>query len=480
MHDDINPRTRAIGALAEMFFEQVSSATDLYEFERHVIELGHDCMAKAMGLALETLDDQLLARKPRDLKAHDIRHRTLATEFGDVGFDIRRYRDRAGRDVYLLADALDISYGSRVSPSAAEFLIEAGAMLSYAKSTALLARNGSTVRPTTVMRCLREAGRLCAEEDEHAAASLYRDGVIPEGAEKCEELCAEADGTYFSTQRCPEGTPARLELKALVAYSGKETRGGKVARRGCVHHALVGSPAEIWTQGVCAIGGKYDLSAVKRVHLGADGERWCREGGRYFPFAHTTYHLDPFHVNHAIMGCVPDTDMAWNVIDVLNDGDKAEAIALLKSCRDFGLTKGNRVDDIIKYIEGNLDHIAVDGPSLGTMESENQHLYGSRMDCWPCAWSLQGASDMGRIISRRASKREIPRMTRERSMGKKRCGKRKRKEMLFYESQGSPGGKVPKSVGRGYLPPHQVDTRRMNSGKRYALLEGMAILDRGI
>lgn len=480
MREDTNPRARAIGALAEIFFELACNSADLDSLEKDAIRFGHECMAGAFALALESLDAKLLAEKHASLRAHDVRRRTLATEIGDVTFSIRRYRDGFGCDVYLLADALDIPYGTRVSPGATSFLIGAAAHLSYAKAASLLARNGSRVRPTTVMRCMRDAGLLCAEQDERNARALYVDGVVPDAETAAEEICIEADGTYFSTQRCPAGTPKRMEVKAVVGYEGKEVRAGKARRRGCVHHALVGKPEEIWSQSSAAIAEKYDLARIERVHLGADGERWCRDAGSYFPFAKTIFYLDPFHVNRAIMSCFRDSRMAWNVIDVLNDGGKNEAMALLRACEEYGVASARRTSKVIAYLEGNIDHIALDGPSLGTMESENQHLYGSRMDCWPCAWSIRGASDMARIISRRESGRPMPRMTRERSSGNRRRERRERRELAFCEQQGLPAASVLKSVGKGYLPPHQADTRKMNPGKAYALYKGMANLDRGI
>lgn len=480
MADDTNPRARAIAALAEMFFEKARAATSFSKLESEVTDLGHGCMTEALGLALEALDAHLLARKPSDLHVHDIRQRNLATEMGDVRFSIRRYRDRFGCDVYLLADALDIAYGVRVSPGAMEFLVEAAAHVSYAKAARLLARHGSSIRPQTVMECMRKAGRLCAEEDEAAATSLYRDGVVPEAEHVEEELCMEADGTYFRVQGAPDDAPKRLEVKAMVAYAGKEVRGGKVRRRTCAHHALVGTPSELWSEGVAsAVGRKYDLSKVRHVHLGGDGERWCRDAERYLPKAAITFHLDPWHVNHAVMSCFADAKMAWNVLEVMNDGDKGEAIALLRACLDAGLARERQARTVISYLEGNIDHIALEGPSLGTMESENQHLYGVRMDSFPCAWSVQGASDMARIISRRESGIPVPRYTRERSRGKHRRAKREEKELSLYERQAG-SGKVLKSVGSGYLPPHQVDTRKMDPGKAYALRKGMANLDRGI
>lgn len=413
MEDSTNPRTQAVAALAELFFESACRSADLAQLESSAIDIGHGCMAEALGLALEALDARLLARKPEGISVHDVRPRTLATEIGDVGFSLRRYRDRFGEDVYLLADALDIPYGCRISPGAQEFLVQSASLVSYAKAAKLLARHGSS-------------------------------------------------------------------MKAMCAYAGKEARSGKVRRLGTVHHALVGRAGELWSEGVAAVGKRYDLAKIERVHLGADGEKWCRDAGRFLPNAEVTFHLDPFHVNHAIMGCFADAKLAWSVIDALSDGDTAGAVCLLGACADLGIARKSRTDAVVAYLEGNAEAIAVEGPSLGTMESENQHLYGARMDAFPCAWSLTGASDMARIISRRESKTPLPKMGREASRGERRRARRDRKELSFCSEQGLAAGKVLESSGSGYLPPHQADTRRMDPGKAYALRKGMAILDRGI
>lgn len=56
---------------------------------------------------------------------------------------------------------------------------------------------------------------------------------------------------------------------------------------------------------------------------------------------------------------------------------------------------------------------------------------------------------------------------------------REGKELHFYGKQGGTG-EVVESVGPGYFPPHQMDTRKMIPGKAYALYKAMANLDRGI
>ena len=83
---------------------------------------------------------------------------------------------------------------------------------------------------------------------------------------------------------------------------------------------------------------------------------------------------------------------------MLNDGDKTEAIALLRACLDLGIAHPSRIEQVIRYLEGNIDSIAVEGPSLGTMESENQHLYGARMDRGKAYALHKGMVDMDRGI----------------------------------------------------------------------------------
>lgn len=471
-NDTAPAELRARVALAELFAEALPPAPEaatFESFEDEAIRIGHEAVADAMAMALERFDAALVASLPEGWRAHDRRRRALATRAGDVSFRWTRVRDPRGFTEIPLAEALDLPHGRRVSPGAAAFLVEAGAEVSYAKAARLLERaGGSRVSPTAVMRALREAGELCAEEDEAAARGLYEDGVLPGGQQEAAELCLEADGTWFSVQKPGKGAPKRLEVKAVVAYSGKEARSGKVRRSGAVRHAMVGSPSELMPQAVAAIGSRYDLSKVRRVHVGADGEPWCIGAGAWFPKAEAVAHLDPFHVNRAVLSCFSDPKAGWRVLDMVADGDVEEACRLMEACAELGEARPKRTAQVASYLRGNASAIAVEGPSLGTMESENQHLYGARMDSFPCAWSVAGASAMARIRSRRASGREIPRMTRERSETPRRRARRNRREMRWLESQGMAAGQVVESVGKGWEPPHRASVSGLSAEIRFA------------
>ena len=397
------------------------------------------------------------------------------SEIGDLAFSYRRARDRCGNTVVPLADFLDLPWCARVTPGARSFLVEAGADVSYQKAANLMARHGSRVSATTVMNSLRTAGALCAEEDAALAEDLFANGVTPPGEIESEQVLVEADGTWVSLQGVAEGEPDRVEIKALVAYGSKEKAGKKTRRTDCVHHGCVGSPDAFWTQGIAAIGTKFDLSKVEVCHMGTDGEGWCKRGTEFFPAkVRSTGHLDPFHVNRAVLSCFDKENArgAWHVLDVLNDGDREEACLLLVAMRDFGIAREKRAGEVVGYLRNNIDLVAVEGPSLGTMESENQHLYGSRMDSVPCAWSRPGASAMARVISRKSSKRAIPSLTRSRSLTPRRA---KQRERRILSALAGGAGKVVECVGSGYLPPHRASLVGKSAEVRYAagIDEGM-------
>ena len=71
----------------------------------------------------------------------------------------------------------------------------------------------------------------------------------------------------------------------MLFRSGKVAEGRKVRRVAPFHHAVVGTAGELWSQGVAAMGSRWDLSRLERVHLGGDGEPWCSALGAWLPRA---------------------------------------------------------------------------------------------------------------------------------------------------------------------------------------------------
>jgi len=471
MNSTTDARATAEECLAELFLQEITSADGITfeDFEFNAIEAGNSIMAAAMGRAIEKYDDILCSDLPAGWKVHDKVAKTLPSEVGDLRYRFRRVRDGNGVEHVPYAEALDFPHGARISPGARSFLVEAGAEVSYEGASRLLARHGSTVSKTTVMNSMRRVGELCAEEDAGLARSLLADGELPGGEVESEQVLVEADGTWVRLQGVKEGEPERVEVKALVAYSAKEAVGKKVRRVDCVHHGCVASPDSFWAQGVAAVGTRFDLGKVGRCRLATDGEGWCKRGVEFFPSrVETSGQLDVWHVDHAVMSCFAKDGMegAWKVLGALWDGDKEQACCLLEAMAAEGLAREKQAARVVGYLRNNIDLIDPDGPSMGTMESENQHVYGARMDSVPCAWSRPGADAMARIRSRRFSRRDLPRITRANSVTPGRARRREERVASLLYPKGA--GKMVESTGSGYLPPHQASVADMSAEVRYA------------
>lgn len=121
------------------------------------------------------------------------------------------------------------------------------------------------------------------------------------------------------------------------------------------------------------------------------------------------------------------------------------------------------------------EFIGAAGPSLGATEFGSQHIYGVRMGSVPCAWSIEGSSDMARILSRGVSGGRVPHLARVGSMSPEKRDAREATILRKLEQGGA--GRVVESVGEGYLPLYQVDTSRIEARKAYALYRAVTKMD---
>ncbi|MCH3942557.1 MAG: UPF0236 family protein [Atopobiaceae bacterium] len=417
----------------------------------------------AYARALEALDDELCRSLPAGTRIRDRRRRTMGTRLGDVTFVRRTCIDSFGNTVVPVDDAIDLPERARVSPALEAEVVWLAAETSYRLASETLARSGaSALSAATVEWCVHRAGRACRDEDERLAESLFVDGVRPDGKEEADLLCVESDGTMVNLQH--EGDAKRCEIKAMVAYAGKVGGTGpkdrKVRRIRPVSFGCVGTARQMWAQGVAAVGSVYDITKVRTVHSGFDGAGWCEGDVTFLGFAEDVVgHLDPFHVNRAVARCF-DADHAEQRSRALSEvyhGDARACADLLGSLAAEGSARPSVVAAVAPYLRAHASCIGVAGPSLGTMEPENQHVYQSRLSGVPCAWTRRGADSMARIRSRQASGRVVPRLSRAtRITPKARSRREERIERALCH--GPVASQVVSSEGRGWEYPTQAST----------------------
>jgi len=454
----------AVAALSQAFVEILGEGCASFaEFEDRALSLARRSAAEAMSRALEERDRALVASRPAETRVHSRRGRTLATMTGDVRFVRTVLLDRAGNTAYPLDEELGLPMGDRVSPSARDFLVTCGADVPFARTARLMeAAGGSRVSATTVMRSVRRAGEAVAAAERKAARDLFSDGVAPEADGVAAHVLVEADGTYVTIR----GRKAKGEVKAMVAYAGKEeSPGGRVSRVDPVRLGCVGvSPGEFWREAVAQVGTRFDLARVERVSLGTDGEAQYVNGISAMSFApESDGHIDPFHVDRAVARCAPrDGRLGPALVRLLEDVGPGFCAHAMRLMGGEGLLNGGW-EGVAEYLERHEAEIG-GGPSMGTMEAEQQHTYKVRMASFPCAWSVAGADAMARVRSWLSSGRELPRRGRDESLSpRRRAGRDARVAALLDPT---PSRRV-SSEGKGWEYPVTASVEGLRGGIRY-------------
>ena len=454
----------AVLALSQAFSDMLSvGCASFAEFEEKALELARRSAAEAMSRALEEFDRELVAARPSGSRVHSRRTRALATMTGDVRFARTVLLDAAGSTLYPLDEALGLPMGDRVSPAMREFLVVCGADVPFERTSELARLGGaSKVSATTVMRSLRHAGERIAETEREAARALFSDGVAPEADRVASHVLVEADGTYVTMR----GGGPKAEVKAMVAYAGKETDGGgRVSRVDPVRLGCVGvSPGEFWREAVAQVGSRFDLGKVERVSLGTDGEAQYVNGIAAMSFApEADGHIDPFHVDRAVARCAPrDSKLGWALLQFLEAGGPEACAGAMGMLGAEGLLNDGW-DKVASYLRNHAAEIG-GGPSMGTMEAEQQHTYKVRMASFPCAWSPAGADAMARVRSWVSSGRAVPRRDREQSISPKRL--RARESRLAHMVDPTPNKRV-QFEGKGWEYPLIASVEGMRADIRY-------------
>ena len=453
-------KAKAISQLSDFFCEElIDSKCSLRDFEEFVSTEGMKILCKAMSLALEKLDNELFIHHQSSLKVKEKRSRTLASTVGDLEFSRRIYVDVYGNSYPMLDELLDVGHRAKISPRAFEFLVEMASKVSYQESSNILASaGGSCISANTIMRAIHKGGENCKCEDEKLAYSLYINGVLPEARSKVSELFVESDGTYISLQN-----GKKAEIKAMVAYAGKEGK-KRVKRVNTCHFGCIGNKTAFWTQAVSAVAENFDLSEVKKVHMGFDGDPTYKNAEGYFLInAEFDGNLDPFHVNRAVGYCFKDDeDARKQVMSCLWYRNPLDAADMVDSYAEGGVIKKERAEMLARYIRNNAEFIKKNNFTLGTMECEQEHMYKSRMASVPCAWSVKGADAVARIRSRLHSGRDLVFLTRSDTIPEERTEMREKKVYEFLEKQPLV---YQRTTGKGYNYPCQAHlNQKIKSG----------------
>lgn len=238
-----NPITAA-AALADLFAPELAATEDLDAFEESLSSGIRPLAASAMAASIERFDRSLRSQAPPGWRAHEVAARRLVTLLGEVSYRRTVYVDAHGCRRAWADELLGIRPRARLSAGAFLWLARRAAEVSFRKAAAdFEAMSGARVSHVTVMRCVREEGRLLLE-------------APPEGPRlSCEGVRVECDGLWVALQAASHREQAlprflyeqarsrsSAELKVASVYAAKLPCGRGRKRRAAL--ALVASAEE--------------------------------------------------------------------------------------------------------------------------------------------------------------------------------------------------------------------------------------------
>ncbi len=376
--------------------------------ENMLFEILQNIARRVFEKAITDIDDYLRRKRERGkLKNTGKRKKYFFTRFGDILYSRTRYKDKkTGKSCYLLDEALSIVKNQRISLSRARIENFLSSLSSYrevvTQARLLLGnfRSHEAIRQSVI-----KEGSLIIENQKKKLKQIenldYPDKEAPDTA------YIEADATYIALQKKGKEKGGKLEVKAGVGYTGKETRykTGK-SKRLKEKFTFVGMGKDFMKNLSLQAESRLSLSKVKKVIFGGDGDSWITSGIKeYFP--DSTYLLCLYHLFKKFKECLPKRKEEQKVIKDLLLSNQID-MALLRIDQmirnPYDQKEKDNLTKLYTYISRNRQGIAnqvilkdKEIQRTGAIESNINKVIASRFKKRGMSWSKKGALSLLKI-----------------------------------------------------------------------------------
>ena len=379
-----------------------------------LIKMMAELMRTIIAEGLEAIDDQIREREAKDWKNLGREKHRVLTAMGEVEIKRRVYRDGAGKRRKPLDEQMGLGRYQRetnVVRMMGAWLATQNSYRDAADELSYLVKNRIT--HSKIQRMVWAIGNALADVEE--AEINHRDG----GADWQEKINApvlfgESDGVMIALQR---ERRRKVEARVGIMYTGKKAIGAgryrlqnKVCMTKLVHNS------QEWQQIIQKMADKhYDLSAVKYLITGGDGNVWVKKSFDYISVEQRENVLDRYHLYRASKTAL---------------GFSRETIQVVKRMRQHGLPaviddlnqahknargrRKERLAEYIQYLESNQDalkdvQLSENGRplSLGGIEGNVDKLVARRMKGRGRSWRIPGARAMVTLCRYRPQLRDL-------------------------------------------------------------------------
>lgn len=370
----------------EKSLENSINANEISMFSRDLRKVFDEAGRKTLVGILETVDTILFENRRRKLEyeTKDLRRRTLMTDYGNIEYMRRYYRNRTTKEyVYLADEKMGIEKNERITKDVESRIIELAHDVSYSKTGKQVVEN-EIISPTTVMHKIRqEELKVETKKEKKEIKRLY----------------IEADEDHVSERGNKIGMP-----KLIYVHEGNYTIGKRNKLKNVHYIGCLGKNSEeLWLEVAEYIDKKYDMESIEKVYIGGDGASWIKEGLNWIE--KSEFVLDKFHllkyINQATVEFPEYRSKIWYNINIF-DSISVENIfkEIINKTKDE--KRKEKVIDSYKYIKKQWKGIEIyetDGQYLKGCSAEGHisHVYADRMSLRPRTWCDDGIDKMSRL-----------------------------------------------------------------------------------
>ena len=391
--------------------------------EKEIYAFGCQIAREMLKNILEALDKKLAGERDKSIYRHKgTRETSVKTLMGEVEFSrvVYKYDDEGKRAyIYLLDQLLGFDTIGLISTNLAEKIVENASVTSY-RNTAdnITELTGQSISHGGVWNVVQALGQKVREEEAELAKAAEKSQLC--GKKEILVLFEEADGVYINIQgKDRPKSGKKLEMKVAVAYEGwKETSKNRFELVNKVACAGFEDISKFYRIKEAMIAREYNVDEIQMRILNGDGAAWIKYG--IDDAVH--YQLDPFHKHKAILRSVRGEEQRKTILKLLGDNKIDDALAYIAGLANgtedekeqkklkelYSYFKGNR-DGLIPYQERGLDipnpPIGLEYRNLGTMEHHICDIIAQRMKHRKASWSIEGASNLGKLLAAKASRR---------------------------------------------------------------------------
>ena len=341
---------------------------------------------KTLVEILETIDLTLFEsqRRKQEYETKDLRKRTIITDYGNIEYYRRYYRNKQNKEyIYLTDEKMGIEKNERIMKDVQSKIIELDHDIAYLK-TGKKVVGSEEISPTTVMKKVRQE-ELKVE--------------TPEEKKEIKRLYIEADEDHVSERGNKIGMP-----KLIYVHEGNYRKGNRNVLKNVHYIGCLGKNSEeLWLEVAEYIDKKYDVKKIEKVYICGDGASWIKEGLNWIE--KSEFVLDRFHllkyINQATVDYPEYRSKLWYNINIF---DPVSVESIFKEILEKTIEE-KRKEKVLysyKYVMNQWKGIEIyekEGKYLKGCSAEGHisHVYADRMSSRPRTWSDDGIDKMSRL-----------------------------------------------------------------------------------